>query len=154
MWGPRTSCPKYPLCLTQRSHDQSVIAHNLELNTKVYIHYSTKFKSYNNRVTRAIVLHKLPHRAEGSFKQWNSNMRRCRGIVESSRGRGAIELGRERGFGDVGCSGDGVTKSLPSFGSRNGGETLRAAIIHYKAISPSYSGSRLRLYLCVCMRLS
>ena len=26
----------------------------------------------------------------------------CRGIVESSRGRGAIELGRERGFGVVG----------------------------------------------------
>ena len=69
----------------------------------------------------------------------------CRGIVESSRGRGAIELGRERGFGDVGCSGDGVTKSLPSFGSRNGGETLHAAIIHYKATSPSYSGS----YVCV-----
>ena len=71
----------------------------------------------------------------------------CRGIVESSRGRGAIELGRERGFGDVGCSGDGMTKGLPSFGSRNGGETLRAAIIHYKAISPSYSGSRLRTCL-------
>ena len=65
----------------------------------------------------------------------------CRGIVESSRGRGAIELGRERGFGDVGCSGDGVTRSLPSFGSRNGGETLRAAIIHYKAIYADYNES-------------
>ena len=58
----------------------------------------------------------------------------CRGIVESSRGRGAIELGRERGFGDEGCSGNEGTKGLPSFGSRNDGETLRAAIIHYKAI--------------------
>ena len=45
----------------------------------------------------------------------------------------------ERGFGDVGCSGNGVTKALPSFGSRNGGETLHAAIIHYKAIYADYS---------------
>ena len=58
----------------------------------------------------------------------------CRGIVESGRDRGAIQLGREVGVGDVGNSGDGMSTSLPSFGSRNGGETLRAAIIHYKAI--------------------
>jgi hypothetical protein len=30
---------------------------------------------------------------------------------------------------------DGSSMSLPSFGSRNGGETLRAAIIHYMATS-------------------
>ena len=61
---------------------------------------------------------------------------RCRGIVESSRGRGAIELGREVGFRDQGGSNVGMCKSLPRFRSRNGGETLCAAIIHYKAISP------------------
>ena len=59
----------------------------------------------------------------------------CRGNVESSRGRGAIELGRERGFGDVGYSGEGIDTSLPSFGSHDGGVILRAAISHYKAIS-------------------
>ena len=64
----------------------------------------------------------------------------CRGIVESSRDRGAIELGREVGFGDEGDAGDGKTKSLPSFGSRNGGEILRAAIIHYNEICVDYSG--------------
>jgi hypothetical protein len=30
---------------------------------------------------------------------------------------------------------DGGSTSLPSFGSRNGGETLHAAIIHYMATS-------------------
>ena len=55
----------------------------------------------------------------------------CRGIVESSRGRGAIELGRVRGFGEVGYSGDGIDTSLPSFGSHDGGVILRAAINHY-----------------------
>ena len=65
----------------------------------------------------------------------------CRGIVESSRDRGAIELGREEGIVDVGDSGDGMSTSLPSFGSRNGGETLRAAIIHYKAICADYNES-------------
>jgi hypothetical protein len=30
---------------------------------------------------------------------------------------------------------DGGSTSLPSFRSRNGGETLRAAIIHYMATS-------------------
>ena len=34
---------------------------------------------------------------------------------------------------DVGDSGDGIGTDLPSFGSHNGGETLRAAIIHYKS---------------------
>ena len=64
----------------------------------------------------------------------------CRGIVESSRGSGVIKLGREVGFRDEGDSGDGMTKSLPSFRSRNGGETLRAAIVHYKAVCTDYSG--------------
>ena len=64
-----------------------------------------------------------------------------RGIVKSSRDRGAIELGREVGFGDEGDSGVGMSKSLPSFGSRNCGETLRAAIIHYKAICADNSES-------------
>ena len=58
----------------------------------------------------------------------------CHGIIESSLDRGAIQLGREVGIGDVGNSGDEMSTSLPSFGSRNGGETLRAVIIHYKAI--------------------
>ena len=63
----------------------------------------------------------------------------CRGIVESSLGRGAIELGRERGFGEVGDSDLSMDTGLPSFGSHDGGVILRAAINHYKAISPSYS---------------
>ena len=45
------------------------------------------------------------------------------------------------GIGDVGDSGDGMSTSLPSFESCNGGETLRAAIIHYKAIGADYSES-------------
>ena len=64
----------------------------------------------------------------------------CRGIVESSRGRGAIKVGREVGFRDEGGSDVRMSKSLSSFGSRNGGETLRAAIIHYNAICADYSG--------------
>ena len=55
----------------------------------------------------------------------------CRGNVESSHDRDAIELCREVGIGDGGDSDDGMSTSLPSFRSRNGGETLRAAIIHY-----------------------
>ena len=55
----------------------------------------------------------------------------CRGIVESSLGRGAIELGRERGFGEVGDSGLRKDTSLPSFGSHDGGVILRAAINHH-----------------------
>ena len=55
----------------------------------------------------------------------------CRGIVESSLGRGAIELGRARGFGEVGDPSDGLDTSLPSFGSHDGGVILRAAINHY-----------------------
>ena len=55
----------------------------------------------------------------------------CRGIVESSLGRGAIELGRARGFGEVGSSGLRIDASLPSFGSHVGGVILRAAINHY-----------------------
>ena len=64
----------------------------------------------------------------------------CRGIVESSLGRGAIKLGRARGFGEVGNSGNGIDTSLPSFGSHVGGVILRAAINHHRAISSSYSG--------------
>ena len=64
-----------------------------------------------------------------------------RGIVDSSRDRGAIRLGREVGVGDIGDSGDGMSMSVPSFGSRHSGETLRAAIIHYKAISADYNES-------------
>ena len=50
------------------------------------------------------------------------------------------------GFRDEGGSGVGMSKSLPSFGSRNSGETLRAAMIHYKAIFADYSES-LRLFV-------
>ena len=56
----------------------------------------------------------------------------CRGIVESNLGRGAIDLGRVRGFGDMGYSGDGIDTGLPSFGSYGGGVILRAAINHYR----------------------
>ena len=55
----------------------------------------------------------------------------CRGNVKSSLGRGAIELGKARGFGEVGDSGFGIDTSLPSFGSHVGGVILRAAINHY-----------------------
>ena len=65
----------------------------------------------------------------------------CSGIVESSLDRGVIRLGIEVGIGDVGNSGDGMSTILPSFGSRNGGETLHDAIIHYKAIYADYSES-------------
>jgi hypothetical protein len=58
----------------------------------------------------------------------------CRGFVN----RSAIEVGVWR-FVDGGEHGgaiqDGGSTSLPSFRSRNGGETLRAAIIHYMATS-------------------
>ena len=70
-----------------------------------------------------------------------TNNDRCRGIVESSLDRGVIRLDREMGEGDVGNSGDGMSTSLPSFRSRNGGETLRAAIIHYKSIWADYNES-------------
>jgi hypothetical protein len=60
--------------------------------------------------------------------------RPCRGFVN----RSAIEVrvwqfveGGEHG----GAIQDGGSTSLPSFRSRNGGETLRAAIIHYMATS-------------------
>ena len=55
----------------------------------------------------------------------------CRGIVKSSLGRGAIELGKARGLGEVGDSGFGIDASSPSFGSHDGGVILRAAINHY-----------------------
>jgi hypothetical protein len=58
----------------------------------------------------------------------------CCGFVN----RSAIEVGVWR-FVEGGEHGrairDGGSTSLPSFRSRNGGETLRAAIIHYMATS-------------------
>ena len=66
----------------------------------------------------------------------------CRGIVESSLGRGAIELGRVRGFGEVGDSGLGTDASLPSFGSHVGGVILRAAKSLYGQYRRVTVGSR------------
>ena len=40
---------------------------------------------------------------------------------------------------NVGDSGDGIGTSLPSFGSHNGSEILRAAINHYKANNAGYN---------------
>jgi hypothetical protein len=58
----------------------------------------------------------------------------CHGFVN----RSAIEVGVWQ-FVEVGEYGgairDGGSMSLPSFRSRNGGETLRPAIIHYMATS-------------------
>ena len=45
------------------------------------------------------------------------------------------------GIGDGGDSGDRIGTSLPSFGSRNDGETLCAAIIHYKGTIADYNES-------------
>jgi hypothetical protein len=58
----------------------------------------------------------------------------CRGFVN----RSAIEVGVWRfveGGEHGGAIQDGGSTSLPSFRSHNGGETLRAAIIHYMATS-------------------
>jgi hypothetical protein len=58
----------------------------------------------------------------------------CRGFVN----RSAIGVGVWRfveGGEHGGVIWDGGSMSLPSFISRNGGETLRAAIIHYMATS-------------------
>jgi hypothetical protein len=58
----------------------------------------------------------------------------CRGFVN----RCAIGVGVWRfveGGEHGGAIRDGGSTSLPSFRSRNGGETLRAAIIHYMATS-------------------
>jgi hypothetical protein len=58
----------------------------------------------------------------------------CRGFVK----RSAIGVGVWRfaeGGEHDGAIRDGGSTSLPSFKSRNGDETLRAAIIHYKATS-------------------
>jgi hypothetical protein len=71
---------------------------------------------------------------------WNvdrNNVRQyssCRGFVN----RSAIGVGIWRfveGGEHGGAIQDGGSTSLPSFRSRNGGEILRAAIIHYKATS-------------------
>jgi hypothetical protein len=59
---------------------------------------------------------------------------RYRGFVN----RSAIEVGVWRfveGGEHGGAIRDGGSTILPSFRSRNGGETLRAAIIHYMATS-------------------
>jgi hypothetical protein len=58
----------------------------------------------------------------------------CRDFIN----RSAIEVGVWRfveGGEHGGAIRDGGSTSLPSFRSRNGGETLRAAIIHYMATS-------------------
>jgi hypothetical protein len=58
----------------------------------------------------------------------------CHGFVN----RSAIEVGVWRfveGGEHEGAIRDSGSTSLPSFRSRNGGETLRAAIIHYMATS-------------------
>jgi hypothetical protein len=58
----------------------------------------------------------------------------CHGFVN----RSAIEVGVWQfveGGEHGGAIRDGGSTSLPSFGSRNGGEILRAAIIHYMATS-------------------
>jgi hypothetical protein len=58
----------------------------------------------------------------------------CRGFINrSTMGVGVWRFveGGEHG----GVIRDGGSMSLPSFRSRNGGETLRAAIIHYMATS-------------------
>jgi hypothetical protein len=58
----------------------------------------------------------------------------CCGFVN----RSAIEVGVWRfveGGEHGGAIQDGGSTSLPSFRSRNGGETLRATIIHYMATS-------------------
>jgi hypothetical protein len=61
-------------------------------------------------------------------------LRWCRGFVN----RSAIEVGVWRfveGGEHAGAIRDGGSTSLPSFRSRDGGEILRAAIIHYMATS-------------------
>jgi hypothetical protein len=58
----------------------------------------------------------------------------CRGFIN----RSAIEVGVWRfveGGEHEGAIRDGGSTSLPSFRSRDGGEILRAAIIHYMATS-------------------
>jgi hypothetical protein len=61
-------------------------------------------------------------------------IKECRGFVN----RSAIGVGVWRfveGGEHGGAIRDGGSMSLPSFRSRNGGETLCAAIIHYMATS-------------------
>jgi hypothetical protein len=69
-----------------------------------------------------------------NHKPVNTNNGSCRGFVN----RSAIGVGIWRfveGGEHGGAIQDGGSTSLPSFRSRNGGEILRAAIIHYKATS-------------------
>jgi hypothetical protein len=70
----------------------------------------------------------------GLFARGSAYFWLCRGFVN----RSAIEVGVWRfveGGEHGGAIRDGGSMSLPSFRSRNGGETLRAAIIHYMATS-------------------
>ena len=55
----------------------------------------------------------------------------CHGIVESSLGRGAIELGRARGFAEVGDSGLRIDTSFTQLRITRRCVILRAAINHY-----------------------
>src|SRR5664279_2583037 len=57
----------------------------------------------------------------------------CRGVATVGRIRGAIATVEMWGVRREG-SDDGIAHNLSSFGSCNGGEILRAAITHYKAI--------------------
>jgi hypothetical protein len=68
-----------------------------------------------------------------SWMSWHASIR-CRGFVN----RSAIEVGVWRfveGGEHGGAIRDGGSTSLPSFRSRDGGEILCAAIIHYMATS-------------------
>jgi hypothetical protein len=58
----------------------------------------------------------------------------CRGFVNRSA-IGVVVWRFVEGGEHGGAIRDGGSTSLPSFRSRNGGETLRAAIIHYMATS-------------------
>jgi hypothetical protein len=75
-------------------------------------------------------------------------------VVANYRGfvnRSAIEVGVWRfveGGEHGGAIRDGDSTSLPSFRSRDGGEILRAAIIHYMATSAQFTMMRLAASLC------
>jgi hypothetical protein len=77
---------------------------------------------------------KAPGAVNHGTRPDNESHTGCRGFIN----RSAIEVGVWRfveGGKHGGAIQDGGSTSLPSFRSRNGGETLRAAIIHYKATS-------------------
>jgi hypothetical protein len=77
-----------------------------------------------------------PHNVVGHMIMFDKGLwhSRCRGFVN----RSAIEVGVwwfVEGGEHGGAIRDGGSTSLPSFRSRDGGEILRAAIIHYMATS-------------------